>query len=205
MGLTYWYVGFYRGTDSRVADQRVQEWATNKGRLEGYEMTSPPGPLPSAVIATLPTSVYRGAPSVNRSADKVAMLDSTPISRPYSGPRSPRFHEHLPEMEDTSPLRSRSSPTINRITTPTEDSPTLGRIVTDDVRQRRHLLLWNNYDPSHASTDRNHMHEMEATIVPKTPRATARSPQQVSPDTEPGPSDGRFMVSPFGSLERAAR
>lgn len=106
------------------------------------------------------------------------MLDSTPISSPQSGgSRSPRFKEHLPEMEDTSPSTAQapaqppSNLAANRIASPTTDSPTLGRqadfppqqsgSMADRVRKKQHLMSWNNYDASHAA---EREYEMEATM-----------------------------------------
>lgn len=116
----------------------------------------------------------------NPSADEVTMLDSTPIARPISsasGPRSPRFREHIAEMEDTSirtpPSRmgrnSQKSPS-----TPNTDSPTLGRVsggtasrfavpLAAAVTKRQYLLSWSTYDPQDIE------HEMEATLEVKTP------------------------------------
>lgn len=170
------------------------------------------------MIATLPASVYRAPAAVNTSStEPVAILDSTPISRASGGSRSPRFREHLPEMEDTSPSQhypSAPPPALTRITIPSTDSPTLSRLaqfpqqpsLADDFRRKQHLMSWNNYDSSHAHSFVGEGEaQMEATMLPKTPPATARSPHQVSPDTEPGPSDGRFLVSPFGSLDKGSK
>ena len=215
--------------DATGADSKHQGTASNEGGMGGYEMNAYPGQREPAVLAILPASVYRGPPAMSRSADKIAMLDSTPVSRSSCGARSPRFPEHLPEMEDTSfrhsqpqapsyPYTYPAAPpsAITRITTPTTDSPTLGRqgypqpqqsSLADDLRRKQHLMAWNNYDASHASGNagEGEAHEMEATMVPKTPPATARSPQQISPDTLPGPSDGRGLLSALLEVWKGGR
>lgn len=217
-GSDFGYVGFYRGVDSRVADARLQGMS-NEGRTR-----EAPAPPELAVVATLPASVYHGPAAVNQSADKVAMLDGTPVSRISAGSRSPRFRDHLVEMDNTSsfhpysqPQPSIPSPAVTRIMTPTTDSPTLGRqtdlprpkhtSLPDGLRRKQHFMAWNDYDAGHVSrgNDDLEVHEMEATMMPKSPPATARIAANVSPDTEPGPSDGRVNVSPFGSLDKGAR
>lgn len=195
-----------------TADAKSVEGPTSPGgTVEAYEMVRSPESAKGLGI-TFPAGVYQG-PHVHRSADKVAMLDSTPIPRPDSrisgGSRSPRFKEHLSEMEDTSPVHTSPALTggTNRVTTPTSDSPTLGHhsgfsstSMADAVRKRQHLMSWNNYDAQHASQPDDS--GVEATMAPKSPPAqAARSPQQVSPDADPGPSDGRFVVSPHGSVD----
>ena len=183
MGLTC-DPGFYRGTMSTADAKSVEGPTSPGGTVEAYEMVRSPE-IAKGLGITFPVGVYQG---VNRSADKVAMLDSTPIPRPDSrmsgGSRSPRFKEHLSEMEDTSPVHP--SPALSsgttRITTTTSDTPTLGHhsgfsstSMADAVRRQQHLMSWNNYDAQHASQPDDS--GIEATMAPKSPPAqAARSP-----------------------------
>jgi len=150
----------------------------------------------------------------NPSADSV-MLDGTPKQRPLSSSssnRSPRFPEHLAEMEDTSqrtPPRQARGPGSPR--TPDTDSPTMGRdprvsirgqgpSLADEVRRKQHLISWNTYDPQQAAQPTRD-EDTAATVIPRTP-PSARSPDQVSPDLSNTPRGSNFVVSPFGSIDR---
>jgi hypothetical protein len=53
-----------------------------------------------AALYLLPSATYQTPPSHHPTGD-VHMLDNTPVIAP-SAPRSPRFREHIYEMEDTS-------------------------------------------------------------------------------------------------------
>ncbi|KAK5677541.1 hypothetical protein LTS10_010113 [Elasticomyces elasticus] len=212
--------GFYRGFSSAQADRQAED---DYEKVKEANTLVPDRPPPSLPLTTrsekgeflLPATVYeqRGNPS----ADAVAMLDGTPIKRPKSQSstsRSPRFHEHLAEMEDTSnrtppqPMNGSGSPQ-----SPDTDSPTLGRdsdvsarsngpSLAEEVRRRQHLMSWNTYDPRQAGQQgRYEDEETSATMVPRTP-PSARSPDQVSPDLSNTPRDASFVVSPFGSVDR---
>ncbi|TKA71677.1 hypothetical protein B0A55_07689 [Friedmanniomyces simplex] len=209
---------FYRGFSSAQADRQAEDDREKWREENALVPDRPPPSLPPGARAEkngmfLPATVYK-RPS-NPSADTVAMLDSTPIKPPQSqssGSRSPRFHEHVAEMEDTS---SRAPPSPAKDSrgprTPDTDSPTLGRdsnisargkgpSLADEVRRRQHLMSWNTYDPGQADR-RGGNEEPSATMVPRTP-PTARSPEQVSPDLGNTPRDSSFVLSPFGSLHR---
>ncbi|KAK5712423.1 hypothetical protein LTR15_012003 [Elasticomyces elasticus] len=212
--------GFYRGFSSAQADRQAEDDYEKVKEENTLVPDRPPPSLPPATRSEkgeflLPATVYqqRGNPS----ADAVAMLDGTPIKRPksqFSTSRSPRFHEHLAEMEDTSnrtpprPMNGSGSPQ-----SPDTDSPTLGRdsnvsarsngpSLAEEVKRRQHLMSWNTYDPRQAGQQGGHEDEdPSATMVPRTP-PSARSPDQVSPDMSNTPRDASFVVSPFGSVDR---
>lgn len=105
-------------------------------------------------------------------------------------------------MEDTSPTQNRPappSPAMHRIASPTTDSPTLGRqanspqrqaSLAEDVRRKQHFMAWNDYGAAHVDDVGGEEHEMQATISPKSPPASA---------TKQSP------VSALGSLDRDAR
>lgn len=153
----------------------------------------------------------------------MAMLDSTPIARLRSSkistqPRSPRFHEHIAEMDDTSQARI----TLANAATPPKDhdteSPTLGRdelrkpsasgskaTLADDVRRRQHLMSWNNYDPDQPSASGSKGEEIGPTMAPRTPpSAGARNePDVVSPyqGGRTPRSESEFVVSLPGKMD----
>ncbi|KAK3072804.1 hypothetical protein LTR53_006176 [Teratosphaeriaceae sp. CCFEE 6253] len=209
--------GFYRGFSSAVADPRVDDEGEAAKNVGNLTPSAPPTGYSAEKgdLFLLPATVYK-RPG-NPSADTMPMLDGTPLKRPLSqssGSRTPRFHEHLAEMEDTSPQTPRKAvPSLRSPRTPDTDSPTIGRdsnisirgdgpSFADEIRRRQHLMSWNTYDPRQGS-DPAENGEMSATIAPRTPPA-ARSPQQVSPDMSNLPRDSSFVVSPFGSLECGA-
>ena len=168
--------------------------------------------------ATLPSTTYKQRP--DPPIEAVAMLDSTPIKRPLSqasGSRSPRFYEHIAEMEDTSSQRPPLPTAAKQPSSPSDtDSPTLGRdssdgnsthqsgqthVLADDVRRRQHLMSWNNYDASHAVNRQSIGEPMATVAAPKEPPGPRQS-HQVSPDTSNAPLDSTFIVSPLGSIDR---
>lgn len=195
-------LGYYRGVTDLQADSRGRDDGRQTIQI-GFEA---PHVQDETELAVLPTSTHR--PSIEDSRESVAMLDSTPIKRPVSrssGSRSPRFHEHIAELEDTG---SPPTPTsYNRLTSAISDSPTLGRqasaawnpSLADDVRRRQHLMAWNNYDANVTSEGTDV--ELDSTMVPKAPPAP-RSLEEVSPDLSNEPRDSKFVVSPLESLEQ---
>ncbi|KAK6440710.1 hypothetical protein LTR95_003069 [Oleoguttula sp. CCFEE 5521] len=163
----------------------------------------------------LPTSVYH--PAANRSADPIPMLDSTSIQRAAtssssaSSHRAPRFVEHVSELADTSPPVTPPRFVAQRpLSTPSADSPTLGRDRTrasvaglaDTVRRDQHLMSWTNYSDRHVESAEHR--EVGATMSPEKEKPGERRLKEagVSPDLSKTPIDRGFVVSPFGSLER---
>ncbi|KAK5131750.1 hypothetical protein LTR08_000581 [Meristemomyces frigidus] len=191
--------------NERNAADELRPWSPGDGAPPAFVS---PGLRAEGGGVMLPASVYklRSKPS----ADKVAMLDSTPIKRPLSqssGSRSPRFTEHLSEMEDTSRPSTSNGPPEQQTSplTPNKDSPTLGRgsgvsgiSLADETRRKQHLLSFNNYEGSHVGPSGGDQGSTGATM--KSPPA-ARSPDQVSPDLSNTPRESGFVVSPFGSLD----
>lgn len=118
----------------------------------------------------LPSTTYQPPDRSNPEAESIPMLDSTPIA-PRSTSRSPRLHEHISELADTSsPPPIQSPPNATRrwgsVLYADRDSATLGLPQTeaiqpsqaqesrlDEARRRQqqlHLMSWNNYDDSRA-------------------------------------------------------
>ena len=155
------------------------------------------------------------------------MLDSTPI--PHNKPRSPRFHEHISELADTSSPAPVPTPNANATqwnggsyfqgASNTSGIPRTEAILPEhnarleEARQRQqqlHLMSWNNYDNNRAA-------ELEdggvgATIgrghTPQIGRAEEDKKQgeeEVSPDDSDSPLDRKFIVSPMGTLDRNRR
>lgn len=159
------------------------------------------------------------------------MLDGTPVTlRPQStgsgGSRSPRFREHLSELEDTSSYPApqhvpvRLYKRLSRLSTIADKgSPTLGKTATSAVngnadpasetKQRQHLMSWNNYDEKHASSAPGESsaggEAVTATMTtPKQPpnmQSAESEKHQVSPDLSSSPLDRSFIVSPMGSVD----
>lgn len=196
------YVGFYRGFQDDIMQR---DGAGSSNQTEQKPTATPPGLRAEGGPMILPAAVYR-----RPRAEETPMLDSTPVERqtsPSSGSRSPRFHEHLSELEDTrSPSMSTQS---HRAPSVIVDSPTLGRqaqpmprmSLTEQVRRKKHLMSWNNYDPQSVGGRDRGDDGMEATMQPSKSRPSPRSDNQISPDSTNEPSEGRFNVSPFGSLD----
>ena len=203
------FVGFYRGISSSQADRQFHK---ESNAVDESRQWTPDQPLSSLLPGyhanvggvVLPGSVYKQRS--NPSADRVAMLDGTPIKRPLSqssGKRSPRFTEHISEMEDTSRPSTSNGPLEQRSPrTPVTDSPTLGRVsgvsLADETRRKQYLLSFNSYQDSHIGQSVEEQGSMTATM--KSP-PSVRSPDQVSPDLSGMPRDSTFVVSPLGSLD----
>ena len=165
----------------------------------------PPGVRAEGGPIMLPATVYK--PPSKPARNEVPMLESTPIKQQdsqTSGSRSPRFREYLPELDDTS-----STSHVQRISSPINDSPTLGRYfeptsnvsLADKVTRRQHMMSWNNYDASLADSNAQGDENMEGTMGPKR-LPSARSPEQVSPELGNEPRDSKFVVSPLRNLVR---
>ncbi|KAM0718507.1 hypothetical protein Q7P37_005577 [Cladosporium fusiforme] len=179
-------------------------------------------------IYFLPATTYR--PQAHNTPEPIAQLDGTPVSTPGSRSRSPRFHEHISELEDTSsPQAAISSSSGNTnakaqrrwgsVLYANKDSPTpglpdpqpdgsLGReAMMNDARRRQEAL--------HEATMGGHGPDGRAAggsgigkSRPGERRAggeTARKEGEVSPDMSGSPLDRSFIVSPMGSLERRGR
>lgn len=133
------YVGFYRGYE----DDNSQ----GKDPISSYQTapkssTIPPGVRAEGGPLILPATAYR-----RREEEIPIMLDNNPSewhASQSSGSRSPRFFEHLSDLEAVgSPSSSRySRGTFSAI----EDSPTLGRtqpmprspLAEDVIRNQRY-------------------------------------------------------------------
>ena len=168
----------------------------------------------------LPATTYQ--PPSRSSPVTIQMLDSTPV--PHNKPRSPRFHEHISELADTSSPAPIPTPDANatqrtggsyfngnpgvprtEAILPSHD----GRMEEARRRQQQlHLMSWNNYDNSRAA-------ELEdggvaATIGRgQTPQGVSaegkKQGEEVSPDESDSPLDRKFIVSPMGTLDRNRR
>lgn len=167
----------------------------------------------------LPATTYQ--PPSRSSRGQIQMLDSTPI--PHNKPRSPRFHEHISELADTS--TPAPSPTPNANATQRNggsyyngDSgvPRRETILPDhnvrleEARRRQqqlHLMSWNNYDNNRAAELQGG--GVEATIgrsrAPQGGNADRKQDEEVSPDKSNSPLDRKFVVSPMGNLDRDRR
>jgi hypothetical protein len=174
--------------------------------------------MPSPGPYMLPPTTYQ-PPSNRPTSDQVPMLDSTPISG-GNAHRSPRFHEHISEMADTSspppPLTPNtvkkrwgsvryadekvpdfSSPQV----TP-DLSKNAGRM--DEARKRQeqlHLMSWNNYDEGRAAEPQgNGAGGVAATIGREKTRPIERGLSGkgggIFPDKTDSPVDPRFAISP---------
>lgn len=173
-------------------------------------------------------------PTAKRTVDRVAMLDSTPITplqqcqktpparapiytSQSSNTSSPRFREHFTyEMADTSP-RLPSAPS-----TPSDtDSPTLGRdtgisgpvgplTLADQVRRKQHLMSWNNYHGAH-EMEAGGEGSVEGTMgrEPRTPPGQRGAGAEAAPFSPPAPVGRGFgresMVSPFRGCGTGSR
>ena len=206
------YVGFYRGLSTTThANERVQDASQENGlKAAGQESPQAPGVRAEGGLFVKPAPPYMYPPQA--SAEDIAMLDSTPIYRPISRSsrsRSPRFHEHLAELEDSGSQRALSPG--RRGNSPILDSPTVGRMhqpilsssLADDVRRRQHIMSWNNHQPDVVDDVDD---SVEAMIGPRSPPAnkslpSVRSPEKVSPDLSSEPRDSKFVVSPLGSSD----
>ena len=161
MGLTR-YVGFDRGFSSAHFDQSVQDELANLGDSNGQAMISakqqsvPPGIRAESGLATLPATIYQQPQKLP--PEEVAVPYGAPIRRPESrdsGSRSPRFHEHLVELDD--PL----SETLSKRGASQIDSPTLGRhpelketmSLANNLRRQQHLMTRSNYEPGQTNSN----------------------------------------------------
>ncbi|GAB7364964.1 hypothetical protein MBLNU230_g5748t2 [Neophaeotheca triangularis] len=210
------YGGFYRGTQYTDNDRKADAMH-HEGVAQAHPTTTG-----SEKSGFLPPTLYQ-RPAAARSADKVAMLDSRPVTprppHPNNSPRptsqhsstgSSRFREHLQansyEMADTSP-RAAQTPIDT-------DSPTLGReavgpvgppTLADQVRRKQHLMSWNNYPGAHemeAGDD-----GVEGTMRGASPRTPPGQRVPLSPPTpgRPGLTGRESVVSPLRGRGRGRR
>jgi hypothetical protein len=172
---------------------------------------SSPGPY------MLPPTTYQ--PPNRPTSEVVPMLDSTPITAPPT--RTPRFHEHISEMPDTSSPPPPITPnTVKKRwgsvryadeKVPDFSSPQVtpelpgnaGRM--DEARRRQdqlHLMSWNNYQEGRAAeVQGNGAGGVAATIRREKARPTEgggleRREGGISPDKNVSPVDPRFAISP---------
>ena len=170
----------------------------------------------------LPATTYQ--PPSHSNQEPIPMLDSTPV--PYNKPRSPRFHEHISELADTSspaPIPTRDASTTQRSDRSYfhgDDAPSGnprteailpshdGRL--EEARRRQHelhLMSWNNYDDSRAAELQGG--SIEATIgrsgTQQSGSSEGKKQGEVSPDDSDSPLDRKFIVSPMGTLDRGTR
>lgn len=152
------------------------------------------------------------------------MLDSTPIA-PRSTSRSPRFHEHISELADTSsppPVLTPGPPNKRwgSVLYADKDTAALGLSQAstagmdsrlDDARKRQqqlHMMSWNNYDEGRFAKLQG---DVGATIgqgkaLPSgTNRGMEGKGEDVSPDDSESPLDRKFILSPMGSLGKARK
>ena len=160
------------------------------------------------------------------------MLDSTPV--PRNQPRSPRFHEHISELADTSsppPISTHygatpqwSTSTYPQNNPPTSEIPRTEAILPnhdnsrmEDARRRQHelhLMSWNVYNDNNRGVELQDR-GIEATIGRGEVRqggngngngnGVEKKEGKVSPDESDSPLDRKFIVSPMGTLERERR
>lgn len=168
----------------------------------------------------LPSTTYQ--PPSHSPAEPIPMLDSTPVPRNTS--RSPRFHEHISELADTSsptPVPSFNTTTKRwgSVLYTDRDSTTLGNPQTEAIlpsqdsrmdearvrQQQLHLMSWNNYDDARAAELQGG--GVGATIgrgeVQQGGNRSVKKQGEVSPDESDSPLDRKFIVSPMGTLDRA--
>lgn len=170
----------------------------------------------------LPATTYQ--PPSRSSPEQIQMLDSTPI--PHNKPRSPRFHEHISELADTSSPAPIPTPNANATQwnggsyfNGDSGFPRTEAILPDhnvrleEARRRQqqlHLMSWNNYDNNRAAElQGGGGGGVEATIgrsqMQQGDHADRKQGEEVSPDESDSPLDRKFIVSPMGTLDRNRR
>lgn len=170
----------------------------------------------------LPATTYQ--PPSRSSPGQIQMLDSTPV--PHNKPRSPRFHEHISELADTSSPTPIPTPNVNANgaqrnggsyppgASAAPGVPRTEAILPDhnvrleEARRRQqqlHLISWNNHDNNRAAELQGG--GVEATIgrsqTPQGGNADRKQGEEVSPDESDSPLDRKFIVSPMGTLDRS--
>lgn len=160
----------------------------------------------------LPATTYQ--PPSHSHQEPIPMLDSTPVPKP----RSPRFHEHISELADT----SSPSPTqwsggsyfhqdsVNSNNPRTEAILPSHNERLEEARRRQHelhLMSWNNHDNNRAAELQHG--GIEATIgrggTQQSGGSEGKKQGEVSPDDSNSPLDRKFIVSPMGTLDRDRR
>ena len=173
--------------------------------------------MPSPGPYMLPPTTYQ-PPNNRPTSEQVPMLDSTPVSGGNTNThRSPRFHEHISEMADTSsPPPSLTPKTVKKRwgsvryadekvpdfsspqATPELPAGNAGRM--DEARKRQeqlHLMSWNNYDEGRVAEPHGNV---AATIGREKARPVERGLERtgggISPDKTDSPVDPWFAISP---------
>lgn len=231
------FVGFYRGaTSGSVSKEYAPQHnihSPNSNHERGFEgaIKQPPpsfnapapennpivpgdvkSPNPSSLAYLLPATTYQ--PHTHPSHEPVPMLDSTEVPRSTS--RSPRFREHISELEDTSsPPPAVSSKRWGSVlyadyagqgpaTSEREDMLEEAR----KRQQRLHLTSLGSYE-GNGSAERGPglgAAGIEATMAGKKAKLAERrggkKEGEVSPDSSGSPLDRSFVVSPMGSLDK---
>jgi hypothetical protein len=145
------------------------------------------------------------------------MLDSTPVA--HNKPRSPRFHEHISELADTSSPAPIPAPDATRLQWGggsyfhgDPSNPRTEAILPshnerlEEARRRQHelhLMSWNNHDNNRAAKLENGGDG--ATIgrsgSQQGGNVHVKKQGEVSPDDSNSPLDRKFIVSPMGTLD----
>jgi hypothetical protein len=208
--------------------------ASNKGGSIGV-MAPPKPPYPDSAITPcyppndtkslpetpyfLPATTYQ--PPSHSSQEPIAMLDSMPV--PHNKPRSPRFHEHISELADTSSPAPIPTPDAAKSqwggASYFHGGPGSRRTEAilpghnerlEEARRRQHelhLMSWNNYDHNRAAELQDG--GIEATsgrsATQQVGDADSKEQGEVSPDDSNSPLDRKFIVSPMSTLDRDRR
>lgn len=161
----------------------------------------------------LPATTYQ--PPSHSHQEPIPMLDSTPVPKP----RSPRFHEHISELADTSspaPAQWSGSSYLHQDPVTSGNSRTETILPSNNERleeaRRRHhelhLMSWNNVYDNNRAAELQHG-GIEATIgrsgTQQSGGSEAKKQGEVSPDDSNSPLDRKFIVSPMGTLDRDRR
>ncbi len=153
-------------------------------------------------MMTLPATVYR--PPVTYETSWLESPSASPRPSQSSGSRSPRFHEHLADLEDPRPASSLR----NGVASPAMvESPTLGRYMPSappaslakNVRQTQHLASSVSYAKNLYGSDGRH-----GKGSPKTP-PSARTWETVSPSLRSEPRDGYLAPARSNSNDSVGR
>ncbi|KAL1583660.1 hypothetical protein WHR41_07733 [Cladosporium halotolerans] len=221
------YGGYSRGITGSVAkDYAPQPKTTSPGGDGGYSRDPiPPYPTssppfqpdsfdtkhPSTPLQYLPATTYQPTQHHTLSppaSDPVPLLDSTPIA-PRSTSRSPRFREHISELEDTSspPPRTKRWGSVLYAENPPAPPAENPDEMLEEARRRQQRLRFMALEAQRGGA--GNAGGNEAVGGEKAPPGVRRAGSgsgkegEVSPDLSGSPLDRSFMVSPMGSLGKA--